>query len=84
MMDILCHWMSAVAAGDVQLPDEATQRREIERETARRARRYPSTPRYGLELDPREYTDLLQTDLRAAHDDARSGSGPVHQPFQAR
>lgn len=63
MMDVQCRWMAAVMAGDVDLPDAATQRREIHHEARDLARRYPDRPRYGLELDPREYGLKLRADL---------------------
>ncbi|MHB1487896.1 MAG: flavin-containing monooxygenase [Acidimicrobiales bacterium] len=63
MMDVQCRWMGAVIAGEVGLPDAATQRREIHHEARELARRYPDRPRYGLELDPREYGLKLRSDL---------------------
>lgn len=63
MMDVQCRWLGAVITGDIGLPDAATQYREIRHEVRELSRRYPDRPRYGLELDPREYGLKLRADL---------------------
>lgn len=66
MMDIQSRWLGAVVDGEVELPDRTSMLREIESEHRRLARRYPSSPRYGLELDPRDYGLAIRADLTAA------------------
>lgn len=63
MMDNQCRWMTAVITGELELPDRAQMRAAIEAERRQMARRYPSRPRYGLELEPREYGRLIREDL---------------------
>lgn len=55
MMDLQSELVAAVANGDVELPDRARMRDDIARERRRMMKVYPDSPRYGLELDPREY-----------------------------
>lgn len=84
MMDVQCRWLAAVVTGDLELPDEAAMRAEIERERLDMARAYPSSPRYGLELDPREYGLAIREDLQAVR--APGGSAalqPAGQPAGA-
>jgi dimethylaniline monooxygenase (N-oxide forming) len=66
MMDVQCRWLAAVVDGEVPLPDEAVMRRDYEAEQARLGRLYPDRPRYGLELDPREYGLAIREDLHRA------------------
>ena len=70
MMDIQCRWLGAVVDGEVPLPGRSAMMAEIEAERRRLARRYPSSPRYGLELDPREYGLAIRADLTAAKERA--------------
>ena len=55
MMDTQCALLAAVCSGQVQLPDAAAMRADIEREKRVLRRRYPAGPRYKLELDPADY-----------------------------
>lgn len=66
MMDVQCRWLAAVVDGQVPLPDAAGMRKDYEAEQARIARLYPDRPRYGLELDPREYGLAIRADLQQA------------------
>jgi cation diffusion facilitator CzcD-associated flavoprotein CzcO len=66
MMDIQCRWLAAVVDDRVPLPSESEMRREYEAEQRRMARLYPDRPRYGLELDPREYGLALREDIQRA------------------
>jgi dimethylaniline monooxygenase (N-oxide forming) len=66
MMDIQCKWLAAVVDGEVPLPEAAEMGREYQAEQERLARLYPSRPRYGLELDPREYGLAIREDLQKA------------------
>lgn len=66
MMDIQCRWLAAVVDGRVRLPAERDMVEEYQAEQRRLAGSYPSTPRYGLELDPREYGLAIRGDLKQA------------------
>ena len=66
MMDIQSRWLAAVVNGDVVLPDAATMRASFREEQRRMQRHYPDRPRYGLELDPREYGLSLRADMQEA------------------
>lgn len=81
MMDIQSRWMAAVAVGEVELPAPAVMQREIERESRWMAKRYPGSPRYGLELEPREYGAKIREDLAAARAPA-AGDAPRSEPRQ--
>jgi len=75
MMDVQAKWLAAVVDGRVALPDEASMRSEIDREKRHMAKRFPASPRYGLELEPRPYERALIADLdTAATDDAMTAS----------
>lgn len=64
MMDVQCRWLTAVVTGELALPDAASQRAEIDEAARELARLYPDRPRYGLELDPRDYGLKLRADLQ--------------------
>jgi dimethylaniline monooxygenase (N-oxide forming) len=64
MMDDQAEWVAALEAGEVDRPGEAAMRADIAAERARIARLYPDSPRYGLELDPREYRASLAAERR--------------------
>jgi hypothetical protein len=66
MMDLQSELVAAVAGGDVELPDPARMREDIERDRAHMRKLYPDSPRYGLELDPHEYGAALRAELRRA------------------
>lgn len=63
MMDIQARWVTALETGETHLPDETTMRRWIEEEKAEIARRFPDSPRYGLELDPVDYPKSIREEL---------------------
>lgn len=78
MMDEQSRWLAAVVGGDLALPDRAGMLAEIADEHARQERLYPDSPRYGLELEPREYRETLRADLAAAAPGGvRDGAAPV-------
>lgn len=68
MMDIQCRWLASVVAGDVVLPEPRRMRASFQAEQRHTRRQHPDRPRYGLQLDPREYGRTLRDDLRAAGD----------------
>lgn len=70
MMDVQCRWLAALVAGEVELPGEQDMVRDYEAEQRRMAEVYPATPRYGLELDPREYGLALREDLKEGRERA--------------
>lgn len=55
MMDTQSRLMTAVLGGRVRLPSAAQMREQVRAEERYMARRFPSAPRYGLELDPVRY-----------------------------
>ncbi|GAC1574316.1 MAG: NAD(P)-binding domain-containing protein [Candidatus Dormibacteria bacterium] len=63
LMDVQCEWLAAVVDGDVELPQRDVMMAEIEEHNQRLVKRYPGTPRYGLELEPKAYGLLLGQDL---------------------
>jgi dimethylaniline monooxygenase (N-oxide forming) len=64
MMDDQAEWVAALEAGEVGLPSPEEMMRRILRERSNIDRLYPDSPRYGLELDPREYRAALANELR--------------------
>lgn len=64
MMDVQSEWVAALVSRQVTLPTRAEMRTGIEREKRFIARRFPSAPRYGLELDPRWYRREVSRELR--------------------
>jgi dimethylaniline monooxygenase (N-oxide forming) len=76
MMDVQSRWLVAVMTGRLRLPDERAMRAAIAQERRLLARRYPTSPRYGLELDPRLYTAAVGGDLSAATAPAGQLSSP--------
>jgi hypothetical protein len=66
MMDLQSELVAAVASDDVELPDPARMRADIEQDRRHMRKLYPDSPRYGLELDPREYGAALRAELRRA------------------
>lgn len=55
MMDDQAEWIAALESGELDRPSETEMQAGIARERYRIRRNYPDSPRYGLELDPREY-----------------------------
>jgi dimethylaniline monooxygenase (N-oxide forming) len=66
MMDLQSELVAAAANGDVDLPDPARMRADIDRDRHHMTKLYPDSPRYGLELDPREYGAAVRAELRRA------------------
>jgi len=62
MMDHQARWIAAVVAGDVRLPGARAMRRSISADHRYIRSRYPSSARYGLELEPRRYLRQLAQD----------------------
>lgn len=68
MMDDQAEYIAAVAGGQVRLPDREGMLAAIRADHDWAAKQFPDRPRYGLELDPRRYRQML------ARDYARSGA----------
>ncbi len=64
MMDDQAEWVAAIESGHLTLPTAPEMARAIEADRADKIRRYPDSPRYGLELDPRAYRARLARELR--------------------
>lgn len=64
MMDDQAEWVAALVTGRAGLPDETVMSADIRQERARIQALYPDSPRYGLELDPREYRASLAQERR--------------------
>ncbi|VXC22371.1 putative Flavin-containing monooxygenase [Citricoccus sp. K5] len=84
MMDIQSRWLGALIAGDIELPSIDAMKESITEEHARMAKLYPSTKRYGLELDPREYGLTIREDLARAKATATSAAAPPELAKAAR
>lgn len=68
MMDTQSAWVAALVGGRSGLPSPSRMRADVRRERARNQRRFPGSPRYGLELEPARYKK------RVAREIARSGA----------
>jgi len=66
MMDIQAKWLASVVAGLIDLPDKDRMIADYKAEQDRLAQIYPGTPRYSLELDPREYGISIREDMKLA------------------
>lgn len=66
MMDHQASWIARVVAGDIRLPAAPAMRRSIAADKRYIRSRYPSSARYGLELEPRRYLRQLAADRKAA------------------
>ncbi len=66
MMDIQSRWLREVVAGRIPLPGRDEMIAHYKAEQDRMAQDYPSSARYGLELDPREYGLALREDRQKA------------------
>ena len=64
MMDDQADYIAALATGALTLPDAAAMRAAIAADQAWSARQFPDSPRYGLELDPRQYRKTLAREYR--------------------
>lgn len=66
MMDHQARWIADVISGTIQLPGIRAMRRSIAADHRYIRSRYPSSARYGLELEPRRYLRQLAADRRTA------------------
>lgn len=64
MMDDQAKWIAAIETNEVALPTQAEMERAILAERRLVAERYPDSPRYGLELEPRDYRAGLSRELK--------------------
>jgi dimethylaniline monooxygenase (N-oxide forming) len=64
MMDDQAQWVAGLEAGELGLPATDEMMRTIERQRAAIERLYPDSPRYALELDPRQYRADLAREMR--------------------
>lgn len=63
LVEVQGRWLAALLSGAMKLPDEATMRREVERNAELRRRRYVDSARYALEVDFREHAAQLRRDI---------------------
>lgn len=64
MMDNQAEWVAVIESGEVALPSQSEMLAQIRYERRYITKKYPGSPRYGLELDPREYRKGLAIELR--------------------
>jgi dimethylaniline monooxygenase (N-oxide forming) len=64
MMDDQAQWVAGPKAGEFGLPAPDQMLRTIARQRAVIERLYPDSPRYALELDPRQYRADLAREMR--------------------
>lgn len=64
MMDDQAEWVAAIESGRVALPEPADMTRAIAADREDKIKRYPDSPRYGLELDPCDYRAGLSREMR--------------------
>jgi len=64
MMDDQAEWVAALEAGELRLPSADEMLRRIEQDQTRVRKLYPDSPRYGLEIDPKEYRAELAREAR--------------------
>lgn len=76
MMDDQAEWVASLETGEAGLPDAAAMRADIAAEREGIRRLYPDSPRYGLELDPREYRAALAAERRRAERARPKAAGP--------
>lgn len=67
VLDLQARWVTAAIAGRVALPSPDEMRAEIQDDQRRIAKRYPGSPRYGLELEPRRYSIRMSREAVAVH-----------------
>lgn len=77
MMDVQPEWMAALVSGEATLPDVETMRRRIQEDHAVVAQRYPGTPRYGLELEPRRYRRQIEEEMKRGSVERKLARFPV-------
>jgi cation diffusion facilitator CzcD-associated flavoprotein CzcO len=66
MMDVQAEWVAALVAGTARRPSREEMLEDIEQERRTIAKRFPGSPRYGLELDPIEYPASIAAELGAS------------------
>ncbi len=66
MMDDQAAWVAALENNELGLPAAADMHRVIKSQRETITRMYPGSPRYALELDPREYRASLAGEMRRA------------------
>jgi len=64
MMDDQSRWVADLLTGKARLPSPQAMREEILADRALVQKRYPDSPRYGLELDPLDYRRSLAKAMR--------------------
>jgi dimethylaniline monooxygenase (N-oxide forming) len=67
MMDDQADWVAAIETGRATLPSDPVMRAAIASERRTITRLYPDSPRYGLELDPRDYRRALAATRNKDH-----------------
>ena len=75
MMDNQAEWVAEIVGGEVALPPEPEMRAAIEEEHQFLKRRYPGSPRYALELEPRVYLGHLAKERTLGR---KRRTGPMH------
>lgn len=75
MMDNQAEWVAEIVGGEVALPSEPEMRAAIEEEHQFLKRRYPGSPRYALELEPRVYLGHLAKERTLGR---KRRTGPMH------
>lgn len=63
MMDTQSAWVAALVDGQSALPSPSRMRADVRRERARNQRRFPGSPRYGLELEPARYKKRIAKEI---------------------
>lgn len=85
MMDVQAEWVAALITGHAGLPSRAEMVEDLRRERRRLSKRYPGSPRYDLELDPKEYPREIAEEIRRSAEpglseeierQGRVGAGP--------
>lgn len=66
MMDTQSAWTAALISGRSALPSPSRMRADVRRERARNQRRFPGSPRYGLELEPARYKKRIAREIERA------------------
>lgn len=60
MFEIQAEWIANLEAGDFLLPHKEAMWQDIERRKRWLEKRYPTGPRYAMELEPSPYLEILQ------------------------
>jgi dimethylaniline monooxygenase (N-oxide forming) len=67
VLDVQAQWITAAILGRVTPPSAEVMRAEIQADQRNIAHRYPNSPRYGLELEPRRYLRRMRRETGAVH-----------------